>query len=206
MARRFAELAFTDSVRAAQQRYGGRAAVHGLERTSEARDRLGAAEAMFIARRDGFFMATVGENGWPYVQFRGGPGGFLKVLDERTLGYADFRGNRQYITAGNLLADSRAALILMEYAAPRRLKLWARARIVDTADYPALAERLAMPGYPAKVERAVLLTVEAFDWNCPQHITPRFTEAELLAAVAPLQHRIAELEAELASLKTAAAP
>jgi predicted pyridoxine 5'-phosphate oxidase superfamily flavin-nucleotide-binding protein len=206
MARRFTELAFTDSVRAAQERYGGRAAMHGLERASEARDRLGEAEAAFIGARDGFFMATVGENGWPYVQFRGGPAGFLKVLDERTLGYADFRGNRQYISAGNLLADGRAALILMDYAAPRRLKLWTRARIVDVAEDADLTARLAVPGYPGKIERAVLLAVEAFDWNCPQHITPRFTEAEVIEAVAPLRRRLAELEAELASLKGAAAP
>jgi predicted pyridoxine 5'-phosphate oxidase superfamily flavin-nucleotide-binding protein len=205
MARRFTELAFTESVKAAQERYGSRAAVHGLERTSEARDRLGEAEAAFIAARDGFYLATVGENGWPYVQFRGGPAGFLRVLDERTLGYADFRGNRQYISAGNLLADGRAALILMDYATPRRLKIWAQARIVDAVEDAALAEGLAVPGYPGRVERAMLLAVEAFDWNCPQHITPRFTEAEVLQAVAPLRRRVDELEAELARLRAAPA-
>jgi predicted pyridoxine 5'-phosphate oxidase superfamily flavin-nucleotide-binding protein len=205
MARRFTELAFTESVRAAQERYGSRAAVHGLERASDARDRLGEAEAAFIAARDGFYMASVGENGWPYVQFRGGPAGFLRVLDERTLGYADFRGNRQYISAGNLQVDGRAALILMDYAAPRRLKIWARARIVDAVEDPALAERLAVPGYPGRVERAMLLAVEAFDWNCPQHITPRFTEAEVLQAVAPLRHRVDELEAEVARLRAGTA-
>jgi len=212
MARRFAEIAFTPSVKAAQVRYGSREANSRFEEPEDdgdgapaAGDRLGPREAAFVEARDGFYQATVSETGWPYVQFRGGPPGFLKVLDDRTLGYADFRGNLQYLSVGNLAVDDRVALILMDYARRKRLKIWARARLVDVADDPALAGRLAVPGYPARVERAVVLTVEAIDWNCPQHITPRFTEAEVRQAVAPLHARIAELEAQLADARSARA-
>jgi hypothetical protein len=135
-------------------------------------------ETHFIAARDGFYQATVSETGWPYVQFRGGPAGFLKVLDGRTIGYADFRGNVQYVSVGNLLTDARVALILMDYANRSRLKILGRARLVEESEDAALPARLAVPGYPSRVERAVLITVEAYDWNCPQHITPRYTEAE----------------------------
>ena len=141
-------------------------------------DRLGDLEVDFIEARDGFYQATVSETGWPYVQFRGGPAGFLKVLDEGTIAYADFRGNVQYISAGNLAASDRVALILMDYANRRRLKIWARARLVHRDEDPELLARLEDRGYRAKVERAVVLSVEAVDWNCPQHITPRYTDAE----------------------------
>ncbi len=120
------------------------------------------------------------------MQFRGGPAGFLKVIDATTIGYADFRGNVQYLSAGNLAADPRVALILMDYREQRRLKIWGRARIVDEQEEPTLATRLRLPGYPARVDRLVVIAIEAFDWNCPQHITRRFTEAEVQAAVAPL--------------------
>jgi len=203
MVKRFAEIAFTPQVRAVQEEQGSRDAYARLEAPHpEGRvdgDRLGAAEVAFIVSRDGFYQASVSETGWPYVQFRGGPQGFLKVLDARTLGYADFRGNRQYISVGNLQGDSRVSLILMDYATRRRLKVWARARLVDVASDPALADRLAVPGYKARVERAVLLDVEAVDWNCPQHITPRYTEAEVAAAIAPLRARLAKLEADVAA-------
>lgn len=201
MAKRFAEIAFTPAVRAEQERRGSRSAYARFDAAAAGEpiegDRLGEAEAAFIAARDGFYQASVSETGWPYVQFRGGPPGFLKVLDDRTLGYADFRGNRQYISVGNLEVDARVSLILMDYANRRRLKIWARARLVDAADDPDLAERLSVPGYKAKVERAVLLSVEAVDWNCPQHITPRFTRDEVEAAIAPLRARLADLEAAL---------
>ena len=156
---------------------------------------LGDRESTFIEARDGFYQATVNEDGWPYVQFRGGPSGFLKVLDDRTIGYADFRGNVQYISVGNLAANDRVSLILMDYPNRRRLKIWARARIVHHDEDPELLERLEVPTYRARVERAVVLTVEAFDWNCPQHITPRFTEAEVEEVLEPFRDRIAELEA-----------
>ena len=158
-------------------------------------DRLGPAEAAFLAARDSFYMATVSETGWPYVQHRGGPPGFLKVLDEQTIGFADFRGNRQYVSVGNLAGDDRVALILVDYPHRRRLKILGRARPVTAAEDPATAASgWRLPGYRAKVERGLLIAVEAFDWNCPQHLTPRFTGAEIAAAVAPLHARIAELE------------
>jgi ferredoxin-NADP reductase/predicted pyridoxine 5'-phosphate oxidase superfamily flavin-nucleotide-binding protein len=195
MARKYAEIAFTPSVKAAQERYGSRAANRGHEMAEDRPDVLGATETAFIQARDGFYQATVSETGWPYVQFRGGPAGFLKVLDERTIGYADFRGNIQYLSVGNLTANDRIALILMDYPNRRRLKVWARARIVHRSEDPDLLDRLEVPIYRARVERAVVLTVEALDWNCPQHITPRFTESEVEELVRPLTDRIAELEA-----------
>jgi predicted pyridoxine 5'-phosphate oxidase superfamily flavin-nucleotide-binding protein len=160
-----------------------------------------AAETAFIGERDSFYMATVAENGWPYVQHRGGPPGFLRVLDEKTLGFADFRGNRQYISLGNLGADNRVALILMDYPRKQRLKILAHAELKDLKDEPELATRLSLPGYRAKVERAMLFHLEAFDWNCPQHVTPRFTEAEVTRAVEPMRLRIAELEEENKGLR-----
>ena len=179
MARAFAKIAFTPNVRAAQARMGSRDAYCTAE--------LGAAEAVelspyeieFIGERDSFYQATVGENGWPYVQHRGGPAGFLKVLGPQTIGYADFSGNRQYISVGNLEGDDRVSLFLMDYAAQRRLKIWGRARLVDEDTEPALVARLESAGYRAPVERGVVITVEAFDWNCPKHITPRYTEREV---------------------------
>ena len=195
MARKFADITFTPSVKAAQTRYGSRAANEGFELVEDPRNALGEAETEFIEARDGFYQATVNEDGWPYVQFRGGPAGFLKVLDERTIGYADFRGNIQYLSVGNLNANDRIALILMDYPNRRRLKIWARAQIVHYDEDPELLERLEVPTYRARVERAVVMTIEAVDWNCPQHITPRFTEAEIEEREAPLRTRIAELEA-----------
>jgi hypothetical protein len=130
-------------------------------------------------------MATVSETGWPYIQHRGGPAGFLKVLDEKTIGFADFRGNRQYISAGNLKFETRVSLFLMDYASKSRLKILGRARMVDATDEVTL-KRLALPNYRAQVERGMLISVAAFDWNCPQHITQRFTVAEFEAAIDPL--------------------
>jgi hypothetical protein len=196
MAHRFADLAFTDRVKAIQEREGSRASYARFEGGEAHHDRLGPAEAQFLAARDSFYLATVSETGWPYVQHRGGPPGFLKVLDERTIGFADFRGNRQYVSLGNLGGDDRVSLILVDYPRRRRLKILGHARAVDDA---ATVARLTVEGYPAKVERGLLIEVAAFDWNCPQHLTPRFTEAEIAAAVAPLHARIAELEAALAA-------
>jgi hypothetical protein len=205
MARAFAEIAFTTTVRATQQRQGSAAAyAKFLAPEAERGNRLTAEEAAFIAARDGFYQATVSETGWPYVQFRGGPAGFLKVLDEATVAYADFRGNRQYISTGNLDTDGRIALILMDYPNRRRLKIWGRARLVDAAADPALIARLHDESYKARPERAVVITVEAFDWNCPQHIPQRFTLEELEPTlVAPLRDEVARLRAENARLKAA---
>ena len=206
MARSYREIAFTPSVKAAQEYHGSRLQYARFDASPfDAADigdmELGEAEAAFIAARDGFYMASVGETGWPYVQFRGGPAGFVHVLDGKTLAYADFRGNRQYISVGNIAVEDRVALFFMDYANRRRLKAMARARFVEAGEEPALTERVTLPDYRARVERIAILHVEAFDWNCPQHITPRFTEAEINEAVRPLLDRIRRLEAELAALQ-----
>ena len=147
--------------------------------TSGDKYQLTAEEAEYIHSRDGFYLATVGETGWPYVQFRGGPKGFLKVIDDTTLGYADFRGNGQYISTGNLQAGNRASLILMDYARQQRLKIWAEVDILDPATDESLLQQLSMPDYKARIERLVALKIEAYDWNCPQHITPRYSVDEI---------------------------
>ena len=200
MTYRFLDIAGTPSVKAAQETNG---AAHTWRdfRGDRDFDRFTEAEAEFIARRDSFYMATVSETGWPYVQHRGGPPGFLRLIDDRTLGFADFRGNRQYISVGNLAANDRAALILMDYARRRRLKIYARVEPKDLAGDPELAAKLATEGYRGLAERALLLHLEAFDWNCPQHITPRFTEEELREALTPIRERIERLEAENAALR-----
>ena len=200
MSNPFAKIAFTDSVKKTQEHYGVRRANERLENMDRL-DELTHDEALFISERDGFYMATVNEDGHPYVQFRGGPKGFLKVLDEKTLGFADFRGNLQYISVGNLAKNNKAALFLMDYPHQVRLKIFAEVEVIDAADDPALVERLTMPDYTARIERAMILHIEAYDWNCPQHITPRYTLEEIEAGTKPLRDRIAELEAELADLK-----
>ncbi|MFM9938177.1 MAG: pyridoxamine 5'-phosphate oxidase family protein [Hyphomicrobiaceae bacterium] len=197
MGHKFAEIAFTPTVKAMQEQLGSRNSYARMESGETRNDRLGPSEAGFIAARDSFYMASVGETGWPYMQHRGGPEGFVRVFDEKTLGFADFRGNRQYVSVGNVMKDDRVSLFLMDYANRTRLKLLGRARLVDVADEETL-ERLNVSGYRAAVERGFLITVEAFDWNCPQHITERYSLADVEEATAGLRQRIAELEAELA--------
>ena len=197
MAYDFLDMLTTPAVLAAQEANGSRVLwTRGRDRPSE---RIGASEAAFIAARDSFYLASIGENGWPYIQHRGGPPGFLKVLDERTLGFADFRGNRQYISLGNATANDRVAAFLMDYPHRTRLKILAHAEARELT--PELAEKLLLPGYRGIPERAILLHLQAFDWNCPQHITPRYTEAEIRSAIAPITARLAELEAENETLK-----
>lgn len=164
-------------------------------------DRFTANEAAFIAARDSFYMGSVSEDGWPYVQHRGGPAGFLKMVDERTLAFADYRGNRQYISTGNLAANDRASLFLMDYPRRMRLKIYAHVDKLSLDEDPALTERVMDKGYKARPERIFRFRLKAFDWNCPQHITPRFTEREIEQAVRPLHERMAELEAENAALR-----
>lgn len=206
MTRAMSQIAFTPAVRARQEAEGSRAGYAGFDAPdAPANDRIGDAEAAFISERDGFYQATVSGDGWPYVQFRGGPAGFLKVLDEKTIAFADFRGNRQYISSGNLTENDRVSLILMDYPNRRRLKIWARARQVSAKEDPALIQTLRSEGYRALTERAMILTVEAIDWNCPQHIPQRYTLEELDPAIEVLRARIRELEAENARLKRAAA-
>jgi predicted pyridoxine 5'-phosphate oxidase superfamily flavin-nucleotide-binding protein len=194
----FAQIAFTPMVQRIQQERGSRATYARMEdNPDQVNMRLGEAEAEFLAARDSFYMATVSETGWPYVQHRGGPAGFVRVLNPTTLGFADFRGNRQYVSIGNLLMGERVSLFFMDYPGRRRLKLFGRARIIGP-DHPLLAQ-LEVADYRARVEQGVLITVEGFDWNCPQHITPRFSSDEVEAGIAGLRARIAELEAALAA-------
>ncbi|MDO9180474.1 MAG: pyridoxamine 5'-phosphate oxidase family protein [Agitococcus sp.] len=201
MARAFADICFTDSVKKAQSLYGSREANQGFEHVEDARSDLTEREAEFIAERDSFYQATVSETGWPYVQHRGGLKGFLQVLDANTIGYADFRGNRQYVSVGNLAANDKISLILMDYANRRRLKIWGRVQIVHESENPALIAKLENSAYRARVERAVIIKVEAWDWNCPQHITQRFTQAEINIAIQPLHDEIAALKAQLHPLQ-----
>jgi predicted pyridoxine 5'-phosphate oxidase superfamily flavin-nucleotide-binding protein len=200
MSHRFADIAFTGAVKAVQEQYRSRSQNERLQQTGAPHDALGDAEAAFIAERDSFYMATVSETGWPYVQHRGGPPGFLKVLGTKRLAFADFRGNTQLISAGNAEANDRVSLILMDYRHRQRLKLLGRIRFEEVGRANAdIVKAVQLPQYRSRVERVGVIEVEAFDWNCPQHITPRFTEAEVRSAAQPLRERIAELEAKLAS-------
>lgn len=182
MERRFAEIAFTDAVKARQTAWGSRETYEHMQAFGKPNDVLGPKEQAFLAARDSFYMATVNANGWPYVQHRGGPAGFLHVVGPRTIGFADFRGNAQFVSVGNAATDDRVALILVDYPHRQRLKLLGHMRVVDVeAADPKVVEQLVASDYGAHVERIVLIDVEALDWNCPQHITPRYTEAEFAA-------------------------
>jgi predicted pyridoxine 5'-phosphate oxidase superfamily flavin-nucleotide-binding protein len=192
MPRKFTQIAFTPAVKAAQARRGSRDTYARFEQNGPENDTITPEIEEFIARMDGFYLGTVGSNGYPYIQFRGGPPGFLKALDSQTLGFADFQGNVQYVTVGNLSENDKAFLFLMDYRHRKRLKIWGRARYVEGDE--ALSDRLRVPGYPAVIERAILFEIEAWNWNCPQHIPIRYSEAE----VEQLKARIAFLEQQLA--------
>jgi len=186
----FTELAFTESVKAQQEKYGTRIAYARMEQGGEFRNQITWQEQRHIEDRDGFYLASVGENGWPYMQFRGGPKGFLKVIDDHTIAFADFRGNGQYISTGNLKANRKTVLFLMNYTQKQRLKIWAEADVLDPAEHPELADKLILPDYQATVERIIVFKVHAFDWNCPQHITPRYTQEEVEGSQQALRNRI----------------
>jgi predicted pyridoxine 5'-phosphate oxidase superfamily flavin-nucleotide-binding protein len=196
----FLDIAATPSVKDAQRANGSADYWSGF-RGERISDRFGENEAAFIAARDSFYMATVSESGWPYVQHRGGPPGFVRLLDDKTFAAADFRGNRQYISVGNLAAGNRAALIMVDYTNRRRLKIYAHVEIKALDDDPELAAAVVTPGYKAKPERVLLFHLDAFDWNCPQHITQRFTEAEVMDALTLVRARMAQLEAENEGLR-----
>jgi uncharacterized protein len=193
MATRYRDVATTPSVAAVQQVCAG----WHYKPTPEGerqRDRLTRTERDFIEARDSFYMATVSETGWPYVQHRGGPKGFLRVLDATSLAFADYRGNQHYVSTGNLMVNNRASLLLMDYPRRRRLKIYASITLVSPRDDGELLERVLIPEYHARIERIMVLRVEAFDWNCPQHIAPRYTIEELEHHTAALHRRVEELE------------
>ena len=200
MPNRYADLAFTPAIKAIQEKLGSRKTYERVEQAGHSNNRLGPAETEFISARDSFYIASVSETGWPYVQFRGGPPGFLKVIDDSTVGFADFRGNRQYISVGNISRDGRVSLILMDYPSRTRLKIMGRVEALEGGDSKQLIETLR-PLNKAVVERAMVIYLEAFDWNCPQHITPRYTKEEIRAAIEPLNARLQTLEQENQELR-----
>ncbi len=200
MAYGFLDIAITPSVRAAQAEMGADHIWSDFRGHRES-NRFTDNEKAFISGRDSFYIASVSETGWPYVQHRGGPRGFLKVLDDQLLAFADYRGNRQYISTGNFAANDRASLILMDYPSRSRLKIYAHVEKLAPSEDPALTALVTDCAYGAKLERIFRLRLESFDWNCQQHIKPRFTEDEVVAAIKPLRDRLAQLEAENAELK-----
>ncbi len=189
MGHQFAELTFTPTVRALQREAGSRSSYRAMAEGEDYNHRMLERESSFIAQRDSMYMASVGETGWPYIQHRGGPMGFVKVIDESHIGFADYSGNRQYVSTGNFLKEERVALFFMDYVNRRRLKLLGRVKVVGIDQSPIL-EKLRDDGYVASIERGFVIKVEAFDWNCPQHITPRYTqqqiEAEILSTMSPI--------------------
>lgn len=199
--RSYTKIAFTPSVQAAQSSHGTRQVAERMASMDFDDSSLSDREAGFIRARDSFYIASVNEAGWPYIQHRGGPVGFLRVVDERTLAFADYQGNRQYITQGNVTVDNRVSLFLMDYSRRRRLKIFARTEVLTPNARPDLTAAVVDPEYRAKVERIIIFRVEAFDWNCPQHITPRWSAAELEQQLEPVFARIAALEAENSALQ-----
>ncbi len=196
----FADLAFTPNVKALQSRYGTRASYARMQAQADEDEEVsefGRAEAQFIHARDSFYQATVSETGWPYLQHRGGPQGFLQVIDSQTLAYADFAGNGQFISVGNLQANDRIALFLVDYAQRKRLKILGRVQFVEAEQQPELLAKLSHPQYRARIQRIVLIKLEAFDWNCPQHITPRFSQAEVDRVLQEFRSTIAVLQRKL---------
>ena len=208
---RFGHVAFTPRVKAEQERMGSRNA-YTFDDFGHTPDRLGDDERTFLAARDSFYLASVGETGWPYVQHRGGPTGFVSVLDAHTIAFADFRGNKQYISLGNVGGDDRVALIFMDYKNRTRLKVLAHASVITAASAPELFAQVAAhacatgaDGKSARVERVFVLRVEGLDWNCPQHITPRFTVDDVRESMAPVMAKLDALERENARLRASLA-
>jgi predicted pyridoxine 5'-phosphate oxidase superfamily flavin-nucleotide-binding protein len=201
MAYSFGSLVFTPTIKAMQERYGSRPAYAKRETSAFVAEPIGPSGAQFLAECDSFYMASVGESGWPYVQHRGGPKGFLKVIDDRTIAFTDYQGNKQYISTGNLMTEDRIALILVDYPRQARLKILGQVKIFEGAEAREWTERLREPGYDAVIERVFVISVEASDWNCQQHITPRFTEEQIRVALEPVEKRMRELERENEELR-----
>jgi uncharacterized protein len=198
---KFLEIARTPGVVAAEERNGSAKFFENFKGHRDF-DRLSENEREFLAARDSFYMATISESGWPYVQHRGGPKGFLKVLDEKTMGFPDFRGNLQYISLGNIATRDKTSLFFMDYPNRTRLKMLVHTEERSLAGDPTLSAALSLPGYKAKVERALIFHLEAFDWNCPQHITPRYTKEELQPMFDGLESQLRQLQAENKRLRS----
>ena len=197
----FGSIAFTPVVKKLQEQYGSRRQYESMEKSAKSHGRFGAFETDFIAERDSFYWATTGSTGWPYIQHRGGPKGFLKVIDDHTVALADFRGNKQFISTGNLLTDNRVAMILVDYPQQARLKILGRVEIFEGQKAEDWIKLVQVPGYKAAIERVFLIHVEAFDWNCPQHITPRYTSEQIQGAVHAVEERLRILQKENESLR-----
>ncbi len=200
MAKNFAAIAFTDEVKKIQEKMGSRKSYARMEQDTYV-DGLTENEIDFIAHRDSFYMASIGENNYPYIQHRGGSKGFLKVLDTKRLGFIDFKGNMQYISVGNIATNNNVALIMVDYPARARLKILAKAEIVELKNDPALYDSLDLNEYKFRPERMMVLNIEAYDWNCPQHITPRYTAEEIKEAFASQRDHINNLKEEIKILK-----
>jgi predicted pyridoxine 5'-phosphate oxidase superfamily flavin-nucleotide-binding protein len=196
MGKSFAQIAFTPLVKKQQVLHGSRSQYERVEQSSRAGDSLTEPEREFVLSRDSFYMATVSETGWPYIQHRGGEAGFLHIIDDRTIAFADYRGNRQYVSIGNLEHDDRVALFLMDYPSRSRLKILGHAEVREGADAQKLIGELSAPSVRALVERVILIRIAGFDWNCQQFITPRFTEKQVIEVMAPIRQRLAEIEEE----------
>jgi predicted pyridoxine 5'-phosphate oxidase superfamily flavin-nucleotide-binding protein len=201
MAKNFAEIAFTDAVKALQEKHGSRKGYERMEKFNVI-DGLSENEMSFISNRDSFYLASIGEKNFPYIQHRGGPKGFVKVLDKNTIGFIDFSGNKQYISVGNFATNNNVALIMMDYPARARLKILAKAEIIELKDNPELLSKLDLGEYEFRPERMMLFHIEAFDWNCPQHIIQRFTVEEIQIAFEPKFQYISKLEEEIENLKS----
>ena len=205
MGHKFVEIAFTEQVKKIQIEKNSRAGYERMEQGEDFNYLLSQAEADFIQARDSFYMASVSETGWPYVQHRGGPAGFMKVIDAETIGFADYSGNRQYVSTGNFRTNDRVSIVFMDYPNKRRLKLLGRVSLGNDSDWNTMA-KLEDDHYRANVERAFIIKIEAFDWNCPQHIQPRFTESELEKLVEPLNQQIESLTKQLSTYSSQNAP
>jgi uncharacterized protein len=201
MAYTFGSLVFTPVIKGLQERYGSRRQYARREDSAFSQDGIGPSETQFLAECDSFYMASIGATGWPYVQHRGGTKGFLKVIDEHTIAFADFRGNKQFISAGNLLTDDRVALIMVDYPRQARLKILGRVKIVEGTEAKEWVEKVRDPGYDAVIERVFVIHVEAFDWNCQHHITPRFTAEQIRPALSGVEERLQTLEQENEKLR-----
>lgn len=197
----FGSLVFTPLVKQLQEKYGSRKQYERMENFGAAQDRLTDFEIGFLAERDSFYMATTGATGWPYVQHRGGLKGFLKVIDDRTLAFGDLRGNKQYISTGNLLTDDRVAIIMVDYPRQARLKILGRIEILEGEKAQGWLDKVRMPGEKTPIERVFVIHVEAYDWNCPQHITPRYSVEDLRDGMKDVEKRIQTLEQENESLR-----